>query len=129
MIRYEDFLHFAESLKDRLPESSDSIEVRTGICRAYYYVFHHIKETFRGYSGIQFKDDFSDHQQVCSIFEEHFGDPLLADRIFAFRDLRNDATYNLRADFDAQDLEDAIAEAKDLAAQAEEYAPRFVTPE
>lgn len=115
MIEPIDFLNFSEKLLDG---TGGEIVIRNSISRAYYYVFHHVRENYETQLE-KFKKKlrrdtgryFNDHIVVVKFFE-NVGERNLASRIHSLHVERNKADYDLWRNFEGDTAEEFITDVK-----------------
>jgi len=116
MITPIDFLTFANDL---LTENGEEIVLRNSISRAYYYAFHHIRENlgdkFKRYKKEHLrknsKEKISDHRLIFKFLMENYRIDL-GNIMHSMYNRRNDADYELKQDFEKNDAEEFIEDAK-----------------
>ena len=115
MINPIDFLTFANGL---LAENGEEILLRNSISRAYYYAFHHVRENlgdkFKNYKKKHrkiSKEKLSDHKLIFKFLMENRRMDL-GNIMRSMYDRRNHADYELKRDFEKNDAEEFIKDAK-----------------
>jgi uncharacterized protein (UPF0332 family) len=115
MINPVDFLTFANNL---LTENGEEILLRNSISRTYYYAFHHVRENlgdkFTDYKRNQRKNSeekLSDHKLIFKFLMENRRMDL-GNIMRNMYKRRNDADYELKKDFEKNDAEEFIKDAK-----------------
>lgn len=124
MIKLEDFLTFAETSYHQLKSENDSIEIRNCVSRAYYYVFHFIRNRYYNHPKANFKMLANEEQQREVVdFFDNLKHPDIAKRIVWFKRARNKADYDLHEDIKKKDAEKWIHEAKLIAIRLNKISP------
>ena len=124
MIRPEDFFTFSQSIYNSLPSNKDSIELRTCVSRAYYYVFHHLRNRFNNHPKANFSKYAKEeqHREVVNFFYNLKHDDI-AKRVANFNRARNEADYDLEKDLKKEDAQKWIHEAKVIVGRASKISP------
>jgi len=113
-INYDEFLNCAYQFIQK--GNPTEMDLRNSTSRAYYYLFHKIRETFRNHPKANFKDGPGDHKQIV-VFLIKINKGILANRVHQCYNLRNTADYEIKAFFSRKKADEQLKEVKSISKQ------------
>ena len=116
MISPEDFLNIASELLKEGEKRSEEIYLRSSISRAYYYIFHTIRESYKRINPNYFSYDYKDHKKCYDLLERY--DVYLKNLFRDLRAKRNSTDYDLYKDI-------TISEAKEYLEMVTHFVEKF----
>ena len=127
MIDYNEFLTCAEAFYTAscpYNDDTDNIVVRNCISRAFYYVFHHIRERFRKHPKANF-DKFPNQEQRKAIvdFFNDIHESKLASRFLNLNRKRNIADYDIDKEVIKSDAEVYLKEVRTFVERTNRISP------
>ena len=117
-MNYDEFLNCA---KQFFQGKSGEIDLRNSASRAYYYLFHKIRETFRGHPKADFKNGKGDHEEALK-FLLRINQPTLADRFHECLTRRQNADYGINDPFAEICADEQLKEVQSIASHLESLA-------
>lgn len=112
-MNYDEFLKCARQF---FQDRSAEIDLRNSASRAYYYLFHKIRETFRGHKRARFRNGQGDHKEAVR-FLRRIGQTQLANRFFGCLKVRQSADYEINVPFSEIQACGQLKEVQSVASQ------------
>lgn len=113
-VNYDEFLNCAYQFIQR--GNPTEMDLRNSTSRAYYYLFHKIRETFRDHPKANFRDGPGDHKQIV-VFLIKINKGILANRVHQCYNLRNIADYEIKVLFSRKKAYEQLKEVKSISKQ------------
>lgn len=110
-IHYDEFLNCARQF---LQQAGAEIDLRNCSSRAYYYLFHKVRETFRHHKEAHFHNGMGDHEEALKFLLRIDQRPL-ADRFLGCLRRRENADYDINDPFSQTKAQDQLSEVEAVA--------------
>lgn len=117
-VHYNEFLDCAKQFLEG--NNPTEMELRNSSSRAYYYLFHKIRETFRGHSEAHFRNGTGDHEEALK-FLRRIGELTLANRFHYCKAKRQKADYDINESLTETEAEDQISEVEGIGRKIDEF--------
>lgn len=117
-VHYNEFLDCAKQFL--VGNNPTEMELRNSSSRAYYYLFHKIRERFRGHSEARFRNRTGDHEEALK-FLVRIGKLTLADRFHYCKAKRQKADYDINESLTETEAEDQISEVEGIGRKIDEF--------
>lgn len=113
-MHYDEFLDCARRFVQRSRPAE--VDLRNCASRAYYYLFHKIRETFRNDKSSDFENGPSDHQKAVEFFRT-IRETTLANRVHHCYNIRKNADYDINRPFRRIQANEQLREVVSIARQ------------